>query len=522
MAILGRFRICCYLAFFFIVISCKKENSEIGSGIFFKNLKEDAVLWNTVSIELSASDPAGIDKIEVYAGADLLTTLRASPYVVSWNTRDRNDGNYILRAVSTNINGVQKSTTLSVSVRNILISLVVPADQLSSSNGVDRGFLSLSDRDGKTVVAVEYKNGDTVNIAGPEDFSDRFFTLSEVYTGSTTYLQVVSFQEVPRGKWTLTRDNRSSPVVGNMTINFTGSGVDEYYISTNGGHQFYNKGDSLTTLSLTKSPSKLFVREATKGVNHYKIINDLSTGPHSVSLSDVILALDKVNVTVPDPNVQSASMVVYGFPSLNQYSEYYRLGQFFYNDVDDFTMEYPSSEFPVFGSNSHYRDNTLIIDTFNPTALFDFAPIRAEVTFKQIEKFAAQVTTYGDFVMNAVGWAYSDLSSGSQLSWTLIGPNGRNQTVKLPELPTLISSAVPQVTLSNAEFLDDVEVVNYGIASDYDSYLKYVSEQGYNAPFQFGNKWKEQLFYESRSTGGRINSAEPKTLRELFGRKGRH
>ncbi len=500
-----------------LVISCKKD-SEIVPDIFFENLKDNAVVWNTISLELGVPDPSRIDRIEVFIGADLLVTLHQPPYSLSWNTREKEDGTYVLQATRTDHQGLQISTSLTITVRNLLLSVIVPPDQLSTTNGIQRGFLFLSDRDGKTIVSTEYMNSDTVKIPAPQDFQDGIFTLNEAYTSNGSYLQVVSFQEVPRGKWTLAIDRKANPAVGDITLNFTVPAEDTYYISCNGGYQFLNKDEDLVKLNLSKSPSKLFIREVGRPVNYYKIMDDLSPGPHDVSLSDVTHSLSKVKATVLFSSVQTARVTLYGFPIANQFDEYYELGQFFYHD-GDFDVAYPGTDFPVYGSNSHYRNSLLIMDAFHPDKLFDFTPLQAEVNFRETEKFTVAVATYGDFETYAIGWGYNDNQQGSELSWTMIGANGRNQTVKLPELPSTIGSAVPKVSLGSAYFFNSLQVANYGISDDYASYLEFISAHGYSAPFRFGNAWKEQLFFGSGTTGGRNDQLEPLPLHELLTRR---
>jgi hypothetical protein len=52
----------------------------------------------TITVSASASDPHGVNRVELYDGASLIGTDTTAPYSVSWNTRGTSKGSHTLTA----------------------------------------------------------------------------------------------------------------------------------------------------------------------------------------------------------------------------------------------------------------------------------------------------------------------------------------------------------------------------------------------------------------------------------------
>ncbi|MCL6580024.1 MAG: carboxypeptidase regulatory-like domain-containing protein [Firmicutes bacterium] len=87
--------------------------------VAFVSPAEGDVLSGTVVVEVHALDLVGLARVEVYAGATLLGVFTSPPYTLLWDTTAFANGPTVLRAMATDLVGLQAETTLGVEVRNI-------------------------------------------------------------------------------------------------------------------------------------------------------------------------------------------------------------------------------------------------------------------------------------------------------------------------------------------------------------------------------------------------------------------
>ncbi len=52
-----------------------------------------------------ALDDKGIQKVDIYIDGTLLTSLTAVPFDITWDTNTATDGQHIIKAIATDING---------------------------------------------------------------------------------------------------------------------------------------------------------------------------------------------------------------------------------------------------------------------------------------------------------------------------------------------------------------------------------------------------------------------------------
>lgn len=78
---------------------------------------EDITISAPLDIEVSAQDEVGIERVEIYVGDSLLTTMAEAPYRFHWAVDGLADGIYQIKAVATNLNGKSATTQRSVEVK---------------------------------------------------------------------------------------------------------------------------------------------------------------------------------------------------------------------------------------------------------------------------------------------------------------------------------------------------------------------------------------------------------------------
>lgn len=465
-------------------------------------------MWSTSTVKLTSGIPN--DQINLFLGDSLIGSRHQFPYEFDLNTNVIADGDYTLRAISAHL----PTAEVKISVRNKLLVTKVDNNHLPAGT---RGFLFLSDKEGTTYSSVEFKNGDDINLS-KEDFQFENFTLSEVYVKGTRTLSIYSFQEVPRGEWTLLKANETPAIINTIAVDFTDISSAYYYVSSSGDAEFLY-GKSSLNLNINKSPTKLFIREFNNPINHYKIADNLNAeGRQVISLFDITTPLSVEKIKLKDGTNKRGTIRLYGFPAEGNTKEYYTLGNFFSKN-GEIAIEYPGNAFPVYGSASFYKDDNITINSFQMGKKSELLPLTVEVDFKSSASLTATIATFGEIDAFAATWAYFNEKSNASAYWTMIGPPGRSQVIKLPELPMQVRMAAQDVSIDELQFSNTLEVTDYGIAKDYPTYLRYISKNSLSGPYAFGESWKEQLFIKSGNTHGRTNGQSVQSLSErLFSR----
>jgi hypothetical protein len=146
----------------------------------------------------------------------------------------------------------------------------------------------------------------------------------------------------------------------------------------------------------------------------------------------------------------------------------------------------------------------------------DLSPLKAEVDFKSNGPLSASIGTFGDIQTYNATWAYANDKLGISAYWAMVGSSGQSQTITLPELPTNVRTAASGVNITDLQFSNTLEVSNFGIATDYASYIKYISLNSFSSPYAFGKSWKEQIFTKSGSTNGRVSASEIPSFSDQF------
>jgi len=492
----------------FLFSTCQEEKG-LDLSFAFSSPSSGQSIWNRTPIEfIMPSSFKGT--VEVKLNNQTIGTIAQSPYQLDWNTRTWPDGEYTLLAAAISANGERQEITQEVIVQNNLIAFDVADNQIPAGL---RAFIFLSNKEGSIIAQHEFKNGDRLELRGPEDFNDQTFMVSEAYLSSPNYLQVYSVSEVTRGKWTLNTLDESPSFIGSIELK---SDVTNsfFYASASGDSKYIRENSGNILLATTKSPSQLFLRELNTPNNRYALFKNVNAGSSlAFPVDQITTPLQSIDVSLTDPDFLNARVKLFGFPQANNFSEYYPLGDFLYNSKE-FKIDYPDKEFASIGSESYYRNKQIRMYSFDPGKTYDFRTLKAEIDVSSPDGKLVDLATFGDFDIYAASWFYFDEFTRGYGSWVMIGPPNRSQRLRLPTLPSEVITLVPSVKIKELSFTEVIQVSKYSDLKGYPAYVEFVKKNGIAGPYKFGNAWKEQMFTESGFTGGRTSANEAPMLVE--------
>jgi len=483
--------------------------------ISFANLADGQTVRNTVKASLTALDDKGIQKVDIYVDGTLLTSLTAVPFDITWDTNTATDGQHIIKAVATDANGNTAEKSITVSVSNVLVTLDIAIDELAQDGEKpQRGFVFLSDANGKLLAATEYTNGQKKDLKAPGFDGDNFF-LTEVRVQTEDgedEVALSTYASIERGKtWYIATDlseDFDDDVVGNATLNFTNLPKDGQFEITSGS--FYAKGSGVyinelvtspVNIALRKSPTTLYVRRTSPGPYTYSLIPDVAVGSTlTLDLSKVNKPMTTAQVDLPD-YAESINYGILGYPRANDYTEGYNvfsagMGN---NGGDVFQYYYPGTAFPSYTSELEVKGNGFIVYRQNASTEFNAEKPDAAATFA----FASNkltVSTTGTSSMDVVAIPFEDETT---LWYYFLSP-GQNQAIPTLELPDLLNNwSFPGLDQPiSYELYDFDKIGNY---NELNTYLR-SGKSSFNRLFDRGRTYLE-VDYRNDLIGRESNRA---------------
>jgi hypothetical protein len=301
-----------YLLLLFLFTSCGDDDDVTPDTtppeVTIEGLTNDAAVNGTVAVALDA-DEKDLDKVEIYINGTLVTTLTGSPFQYTWDSNTVQDGTHTIKVVAYDKTGNKTEQQVSVQVTNTLVSFNIGASQLETKEGyAERGFVFLSDENGKVIAATEYENGKSYTLKNAAFKGEKFY-LSEVLVRVGTESdrsRIITFAQVERGKsWKLMYEHDGDETfVGEATLNFTNfaSGYG-YFVESNGDQAFPDANHLSHVVNLRKNPSSLYVERQDEYATQtptYRLFPNITTGTsHTINLSNVNIPVTKVTVDIP-------------------------------------------------------------------------------------------------------------------------------------------------------------------------------------------------------------------------------
>ena len=221
---------------------------------------DSANVSGVVSLNVSASDNVGVDKVEFYVNGVLKATDTSSPYAYSWDTSSLSPGAYTLMSKAYDAAGNVSQTTKSVTVVN---DLIAPTVVLSSpaNNATVSGIVTISSNasDNVGVTRIEYYSNGVLLYASN--------TPTNSFSWNTTGVQNGVYSIVAKAYDNATNSAQSSSVtvtVNNPVADTTAPSLGSFTLSA-------------TAASLTVPVSGLTASDAI-GVTGY-MITESATAP---------------------------------------------------------------------------------------------------------------------------------------------------------------------------------------------------------------------------------------------------
>ena len=486
--------------------SCNSDEDDepakdtVAPKVSFANLKDGADVWSTVSVSVNATDNDGVEKVDIYIDGTLTSTLTAGPFDLSWDSKTVTDGTHTIKAVVTDKSGNVTEKVISVTVKNVLVTINIASDQLTESQ---KGFIFLSDENGKLITSVEYKNGDGTVALKNGDFSGANFFLTETVittdnseTSSATY----TFSKIERNKsWVLVKGSTTNVYVGTATLNYSKASKNGGYTLITNGQVTHGVTANVTSsdMKIKKSPSKVFVTRYELNDDRpaaYHIYPGIVAGANNIDLSLINTPMTKSTITLPEGSIFSF-IRLYASPTLYSFDEIYPMDAFFKDSDLSYDFYYPDSSFPKYHSFFYYTTEDYLYRHASSKEFYSFDQITNNVAFN----YSDGKLTYsanGDFDY------FITIYENEMAGWYYVLPEGTAQVIPTLEIPSELNEfSLPSFGEPSGYSVYDVESF-----TDYEglkSYIRQSTRSLYNI-YETGSNYTG-MTYPKKSTGGRVS-----------------
>lgn len=475
--------------------------------VTIEGLANDASVNGTVAVSLDAEEN-DLDKVEIYVDGTLVTTLTSSPFQYTWDSNTVPDGAHTIKVVAYDKAGNKTEQQVTVAVANTLVSFSIRDNQLETDEGyAERGFVFLSDENGKVIASTEYENGKSYTLKNAAFKGDKFY-LSEVVvrTGSESdRSRITTFAQVERGKsWMLMYEHdpdETAAFVGEATLNFTNfaSGYG-YFGETNGDQPSLNVNVPSDIVRLRKNPSSLYVERQDEWATQkatYRLFTNITTGAsHTIDLSKVNIPVTETTVDLPQ-SAYYAQVEIRGFAEAGVYENAFKLGVFG-SSGSQITYHYPGTSFPSYFSQIELEEDQFFYRRGSTEKLFEVKYLESEVTFDYSNgKLNYSAAGDFDFVVAFMGY--------DEQTWMLILPKGANQVVPAMELPEALSGfQLAEFALPGYYNIDEFNTIN-----SYDELKDFIRDSEYSVDelFEDGKNFIE-MSYEISPSDGRTGNKQ--------------
>lgn len=471
------------------------------------------VVWNTMTLTVEATDDQEIAQIELKIDGVSVKTATTSPFDFAWDTQKATEGQHTITATATDKTGNPKTVELKATVQNVLVKAAIPSDLLTTGDKLQRGFIFLSDKDGKTIVAQEFKNGDAVELRSPT-YNESAFVLTEVIYNSDNYASLTTFTKVNRGNWAVSRLGSTDdglPSLGLANLTFTNADPNILYsMHSNGDYTEFVKDNITASLNLTSTPGMLYVHDIDE--THYGFFNTLKVGSNSpINLGLVNTPFTEETLRTPD-GFGNTQIEIWGLhTATTKNRDYIWLGTSEFGG-SEYKLNYPGNAFPAYYSETRLEDvNTIAY--MDVKKVYDLTPLSVAVNVSLTgNKYTGSITsTAADYVM------YYLTGGESSFDWAFISGTG-DQSILIPEVPAIVAAVIDPIVLEDTS--TGVTVADlFTLTGGYDGMLQFIRASTYGTADlykDFVTESKEIQIDEipgSNGAGGRKNNGREERRR---------
>lgn len=259
------------------MVSCQKEEETqdtTAPSVRLELSGNPEKLYNEVVVSATASDNDGIERVVFYANNDSLGQLTTAPYEMQWNTKEVEDGPYMLKAIAYDAAGNKGEEAMEVTVNNTLLLVQVEEGYLQEREGsTQERWIFLSDKDGNIIgEEQQLQNGETLRWDRPADFNSDSIYLNRLFYNKYTYSWApktyTNITVYTYADFTLDEVNFSAynypDSIGKADINIQNDfgGNDYYHYQTRvpgfAGSNYTTAGQASYSLSMAASSQKGF------------------------------------------------------------------------------------------------------------------------------------------------------------------------------------------------------------------------------------------------------------------------
>lgn len=390
-----------FISIILSIYSCKKntkdENPSIGT-VSFSGISNHAVVSGTVTSQLIVAGGGNIKKYEVYLNDSLLTTGTAPSNSFSWNTLKYLNGIYTLKGVAYDASGNKTEASISVTIKNILITLHI---QPSIYVGYNTNYV-VSDSLGNILQTVKYNGVDTLlELSSDRPYLGQRFNVFEIRAGTYTY--IAGYFNIDRNaSWNLKAIvPKLSSIYSTNKITF--SNVPQFSRITASsdvvGLTFRNLTDLSSFTNFGFSPTgKEFVQWVDNNNNGFNNFFNIDTANKNINIDLSAPAQTSVKTTVNlPPGSISGNFTLYGRTDIN-YDLYYLVDQGYTQGVSFDYFRPAGSYLKSYGSIVSYENNgwlfTNVIADLIPQTIPAFN-VSATIINSNLSAFS--FTTQGEF-----------------------------------------------------------------------------------------------------------------------------
>lgn len=475
-----------YLSLFaaaLLFAGCEKDEpkDEQAPELSISGLHESGLLVGEETVQITATDAGGIEKIDAYLGREYLNSLQEAPYELMINTSDFEDGDYELRIVAYDRAGNTQEWKQQLRVSNTLMEIDLSKTLSAWAEDERDRHIVISDKEGNLLESIHVEGQETdFSVVAPAGFYDEEVLLTVISKSSTGNLRLESVGGINRGiHWVFEQfvsryeleDAEEKTPVGTVGIKMNNMAEEEViYLSGDDGarEEFATFIQDESQVSIYDQPTVFYlVRDNFSDENpdaySYLSISNVEAGKSYNIWPDVYFknSLREYTINVPE----SEEFRVSGRASFTQNGEYnIRLGEI--GNVNRLGKYYLPSDVEFakyrFNVNRELGMIELGLEQYTESSQIDYEEIQARFRYLKADSREASVEiTNPDFDFYQISWSNDHLDSPSTyIGWEFVAPASWGTlklfdlSLVLPDLETSVVEAIVPVETFAIDFSD--------------------------------------------------------------------
>ncbi|MEM8762763.1 MAG: Ig-like domain-containing protein [Bacteroidota bacterium] len=276
-----------------------------------------ANVWNTISVELNASDSDGeVAKVEFFVNGVKEGEATTAPYTFDWDTKTIEDSSVELKATVTDDEGATVTEAISVNVYNVLLDYDTYEGYFSDDASTLNYTYITSPAPEKEILYIEQvTEGSFIEtVQRPDDFDGETFDVHflEYVKGDTNQGEITTYHGVTPGKF---NPQPSTPTdfgneLGEATVTFSNVPEHDYALIFSGGNTNPINEGTERSFTIYENFDIGYVYLQSNGEGSY-LAPSFGVGDHNLLLSEMNTNMEAITFTDEGPN-DTANFLVQG------------------------------------------------------------------------------------------------------------------------------------------------------------------------------------------------------------------